>query len=202
MSRYFAEQDKNKLLQTIEHHPLGILTTIQDGFPISIHLPFILTEHSGEFRLLTHIFLRNEILNHIDNQPLSIVFTGVQGYVSPRLSPSLTAVPTWNYIAVYVQGKGKLLNNRKEKEEILLKMIEALEPEWLPAFKQLPESYLGPLYSAIAGIEITVSGLSGTFKLSQDRTLEHQENIITYLCSSNNPMEVLLGEKMRQEIRK
>lgn len=202
MSRYFAEQDKNKLLQTIEHHPLGILTTIQDGFPISIHLPFILTEHSGEFRLLTHIFLRNEILNYIDNQPLSIVFTGVQGYVSPRLSPSLTAVPTWNYIAVYVQGKGKLLNNRKEKEEILLKMIEALEPEWLPAFKQLPESYLGPLYSAIAGIEITVSGLSGTFKLSQDRSLVHQENIITYLCSSNNPMEVLLGEKMRQELKK
>lgn len=202
MSRYFSEQDKNKLLQTIEHHPLGILTTIQDGFPVSIHLPFVLTEHSGEFRLLTHIFLRNEILNYIDNQPLSIVFTGVQGYVSPRLSPSLTAVPTWNYVAVYVQGKGKLLNDRKEKEEILVKMIEALEPDWLRAFKQLPESYLGPLYSAIAGIEITVTSLSGTTKLSQDRTPAHQDNIIKFMSSSNNPMEVLLGEKMRQELKK
>jgi transcriptional regulator len=55
---------------------------------------------------------------------------------------------------------------------------------------QLPDDYLQKMMRGIVGFEIEITRLEGKFKLSQNRTVSEQENVITALQESSDTLAV------------
>lgn len=164
--KIFQESNKRRLVKVIKTYPLATLISVKDQEPVITHVPLIL---EGENTLVGHLNKLNpqvELLK--DNQPVSIIFSGPQCYISPSIYTT-EQLPTWNYIFVHLKGEVVQLKDPIAVRDSLIQMTRFLEQpnntyilhEDNPMMKQ----YL-PL---IHGFKIKVSHWEGKFKLSQNR---------------------------------
>jgi transcriptional regulator len=79
-------------------------------------------------------------------------------------------------------------------------MTDIHEPTYQSNWKldDAPEEYVQMMLKAIVGIEITIDGLIGKFKLSQNRPPEDYEAVVEQIEQS--PMETL--QAMREYMKK
>ena len=69
-----------------------------------------------------HLAKRNLLTPHIDRAQALIVIDGPDGYISPRWYANRDTVPTWNYVALELEGRVSMLDEA-ELEEMLHGMI-------------------------------------------------------------------------------
>jgi len=60
---------------------------------------------------------------------VNVIFRGLHTYISPSYYKSEFAVPTWNYFAVSVSGKVKLIEEKEGKLDFLDKLTAMHEVE-------------------------------------------------------------------------
>ncbi|HEY4079998.1 MAG TPA: FMN-binding negative transcriptional regulator [Burkholderiaceae bacterium] len=106
------------------------------------------------------------------------VFTGPDGYISPRLYDTLLAVPTWNYLAVHVYGRLELIDEAAAKDSLLKRLIGEHDPDYIAQWNELPEDFKSKLLGAIIGFRIRVTRWEGKAKLSQNRAATERERIL------------------------
>ncbi|MDP5219696.1 FMN-binding negative transcriptional regulator [Ruegeria sp. 2205SS24-7] len=81
----------------------GILAAARDGPPPMSHVPFLLSEDGSTADL--HLVRSNPILRLLkDPIAVRIAVSGPDGYVSPDWYEIPDRVPTWNYVAVHLNG--------------------------------------------------------------------------------------------------
>ncbi len=112
-------------------------------------------------------------------QALAIV-RGPQAYVSPSWYPSTAEhgrmVPTWNYQAVHLTGTATF----RQEPEWLRYMVTRLthrHEDYRPApwaVADAPAKYIDGQLKAIVGVELTITAVEATYKLSQNRTAADQ----------------------------
>ena len=187
----FKETRINILHQLIKRRPLGVLSAIIDDEIIVNHIPFVLEEKEGEFGMLQcHVARANPVWKGLSQQKeVVVIFQGENSYISPSWYPSKQehgkVVPTWNYIAVQARGLPKVIEDR----HWLLAHVSTLSDAHESAMKEpwkvadAPAEYINKLTNAIVGIEIPITALNGTWKLSQNRSKEDQVGIIENLES-------------------
>lgn len=193
--------DFSQQLGLIKSYPLGILfnfSTQSNGFlgfmkgsssetrpdtsMCATHLPFVFVEGpDGKHKLIAHLAAQNQHVDLLENNPqCMVVFQSTDSYVSPSWYPlkkkTQKYVPTWDFGAVHVYGKAKIIRNDKEW---LLKMLNELsdqeegkrpegsdyEPKW--KVSDAPEKYLDAMMEGIVGIEIDIGNIESKFKLHQ-----------------------------------
>jgi transcriptional regulator len=126
------------------------------------------------------------------------MFQGAHAYVSPTWYEG-TGVPTWNYTAVHVYGKVRVIHDTawlQAQVERLSHHYEGDAPNaWIP-------SYPAKMLEAIVGFEITVESLQAKYKLSQNRNAADQGNVIQALQASDGENErgvaALMAKRNRQ----
>ena len=159
----FTVNDKKELFSFIKANAFGQLISSLDNRPFVSHLPFLVSE--SEQMLICHLAKANPQWKNIENQEVLITFQGAHDYVSPSWYSS-AGVPTWNYQAVHIYGKAKLITEAKELAHIveeLSKLYESpMKKPWEPKYKET-------MLNAIIGIEIKISEIQGQYKLSQNR---------------------------------
>jgi len=168
---HFEVTEKKEILAFIKANAFGQLISMVDGKLFSSHLPFFISE-DGDL-LICHVAKANPQWKSIEQQEVLITFQGPHDYISPSWY-SAPGVPTWNYQAVHVYGKPKLITEVKK----LKRMVQALtdihessfEKPWKPEYKE-------GLLNAIIGIEIKVTELQCKYKLSQNRSLMDKEEV-------------------------
>lgn len=179
------------MIDVMKTYPLATLISVNNNKPFITHLPLIYREEDG--KLIGHIDKFNphaELLK--DNNPVSIVFSGPQCYISPSIytTPQL---PTWNYIKVHLEGKVKAIDSNDALKESLIKMTHFLEhPEHKYVLDPENTRMIGAL-NFIKMFEIEITTWEGKFKLSQDKQPQdianaraeliraHQENVASFL---------------------
>ncbi|MCU4576445.1 FMN-binding negative transcriptional regulator [Acinetobacter courvalinii] len=174
----FEEKDPQKLYQLIQDYPFATLISHSSEGLDANHLPFKLIpdEQNQTATLLAHIARNNPLHMQIPNgTEVLIIFHGEQGYISPNWYPSKQQhhqhVPTWNYQVVHVKGKINFLSDEKALRGILAKLTRTHEANQPVAWKMsdAPDEYIARLLQDIVGIEIQITGITGKFKLSQNR---------------------------------
>src|ERR1041385_3150919 len=110
-----------------------------------------------------------------------VVFTCPHAYVSPRWYEEKERVPTWNYAAVHAYGIPSLVEEREAKRLSQRRLIEAMDPQWLPRFDALPEKYVTLMLEGIVNFRIPVARIETRWKLSQNRGRREMELIIEAL---------------------
>lgn len=150
----------------------GILfLTTPDG-PRVAHLPFVF---AGEDRLSFHLARGNAITRYLDGAEALFVINGPDGYISPDWYGIAEQVPTWNYVALELQGVA-----RKMDEAALIAQADALsetnemrlapKPVWTRA--KMADGQFEKMLRGIVGFELEVTAWRSTIKLGQNKPAE------------------------------
>jgi transcriptional regulator len=183
----FRSGDRALMEALIEEIGFGmVFATTPDG-PRVAHTPLAWT---GDGALHFHLARGNALTRHIDGMTALALVNGPDSYVSPRWYADAEQVPTWNYIALELEGRV-----RRMGEDGLLGLLETLvarhearvaegEP-WTMA--KVPEAKLRKLAAGIVGFELEVQAWRPTFKLSQNKSAEERARIAAGLEAQGAP---------------
>lgn len=177
----FKETRPALLRALVADNPLGTLVTHGAEGLDAAHIPFelALPEQGAPFGVLrAHVARANPVWHH-EGDTL-VVFQGASAYVSPDLYDekpvSGKVVPTWNYMAVHAHGPLRAIEDPAWIVALLGRLTAMHEASraapW--AIADAPPEFIDQLLRAIVGIEIPVQRMQGTWKLSQNRSLNDQ----------------------------
>jgi transcriptional regulator len=158
----------------------------------------MLHEEKERIFLDMHMARANAQWREFSSAEVLVIFFGPHAYVSPRWYEEKERVPTWNYAAVHAYGVPELLEDRKAKHASQRRLIERLDPQWLPQFDALREEYVQRMLGAIVNFRIPVTRLETRWKLSQNRGRREQELIAAELEKSSDPTERALAALTRK----
>ncbi len=101
-------------------------------------------------------------------------------------------VPTWNYIAVHVQGTLKSHHDpqwiRAQLERLTNQMESTRAKPW--SLADAPSDYLDKLIANVVGIELTVDRLVGKWKLSQNQPEANRAGVVAGLEADGDSTSV------------
>jgi len=68
------------------------------------------------------------------------------------------------------------------------------------SFKNIPQEYIDKLLNAIIGFTIEVESIENTFKLSQNKTEQEQQNIIQQLLVTGDFNSAAIAKEMHDRV--
>lgn len=183
---HFRIEDPAEAFLLIRDYPLATLidhapSAVLDDTRIA-HLPLIAV--SEQSVLLGHL----SRANRLPMGPVTCVFNGPQGYISPSwyTNPS-EDVPTWNYAVVHVYGIVRRVEDPASLKSILQAQVRAAEARFDPSWNYaIPDELRTDLLRGISGIEITIERVEAKFKLSQNRDRADRLGAIAGLRNSGS----------------
>jgi transcriptional regulator len=182
----FRTEDRALLEALIDEVGFGMVFAQTSDGPRVAHTPLLST---GDGAVEFHLSRGNALTRYLAGQEALIVVNGPDAYVTPRWYADRDTVPTWNYVALELQGPV-----RKMAEEGLLAMLDAIAERheerisgqpWTR--EQVDADKIAGLLRGIVGFEMEVRAWRPTFKLSQNKSPEDRAAIATALEAHGSP---------------
>lgn len=167
----------------------GVLFSAAGGAPMATHLPMI---WDGE-ELVGHIARANPHWQHWvgEGSPAIAVFQGPNAYVSPGFYPSKAehgrVLPTWNYVAVHVEGTAIAVSEPAALLRLVALQTDLMERDRPVPWKvsDAPDAFVEGQLKGIVGVRLRVHALSGTRKLSGNRSPADRAGVIAGLAAGD-----------------
>lgn len=198
----FYEHDPVKIRDLIQQNPFALLVTGEQGQPQVSHLPLEFEGDIDEHGKLTgkivgHLSKNNPQYALLKQQPeVLVVFQGPHAYISPSWYES-PSVSTWNYTAVHVRGKVKLIEDEAGINHLVSQLTAHLESAHDPELTdRISPETRQRLLTMIAGFEIPITQSEAIFKLNQNKTEKDRAGVIAHLSQSDNSMDHAVAELM------
>lgn len=171
LPQQFNSKNNSDAIDLMRENPFASLISVDEaGFPFVSHIPLHLDVRASELVLWGHVAKPNPHWRYLAERPQALVtFLGPHAYLSPRVYPDLTRVPTWNYLAVHCKVVTRLIEDPVEKDALLKKLIGDHEPVYAAQWRDLGEEYQLKMLGGIVGFELKVSELQCKLKLNQHR---------------------------------
>ena len=182
--------ERSEQLAFMRANNFALLVTGAGGALQASHLPVTVREDGATIVIDVHMAKGNlqwqEFGVDEPRDPVMLVFSGPHAYISPRWYEEQERVPTWNYAAVHAYGAPKIISDKKEKFESQRRLIESLDPQWLPKFDALRQEYVDKMLAGIVNFSMRVHRLETRWKLSQNRGRREMELIAAALEKSSD----------------
>jgi transcriptional regulator len=198
---HFRLDDRAHVLALMQAHPLATLVSVvtdaasseQRNDPMISHAPLMALEAEGEpLRLIGHLAAVNpHVALLVEGAPVTAIFHGPQGYVSPAWYTVKKAVPTWNYAVVHARGRVQRIDGSAGKEHVLKALIDRHDAPYHAQWDALDLTYREGMKRGIVGFEIVVESLAAKFKLSQNRSAEDRAGVANGLLSGDPAAQAL-----------
>ena len=201
--KHFNEAGQQRIAALIRDFGFATLISTPADGPQVTHAPVQLD--AGRAVLVGHIARANPHSEALQNgASMLVIFHGPHSYVSPTWyideNPRVPNVPTWNYAAVHVSGTVTRIDGDAAKWKIVSELAAQYEAgsaaPWDPRGL---EAHAGKL-SAIVGFEIAIEKIEAKWKLSQNRSVKDQENVIAKLAASDSTEARATGILMRENL--
>lgn len=182
----FRTEDHALLEALIEEIAVGtVFLTTPDG-PRAALTPLLST---GDGAVQFHLARGNALTRHLEGATALIAVNGPDGYVSPRWYANRDTVPTWDYVALELEGRVRRMAD-EGLEAFLYTLIEKHEARtagepWLAS--EASADMWAKLLRGIVGFEMEVLAWRPTIKLSQKKTPEERATIAAGLEASGSP---------------
>ena len=169
LPKHHQNNNKNHIIEVITNYPLATIISVKNNKPFITHVPLIY--NNG--KLIGHLDKYNPQVELLDNNnPITVIFSGPQCYISPSIYNGNSQLPTWNYIKVHIKGTVTIVKDQNALKESLISITEFLEAPnnkyTLEKDNPSMETYL----DYIRLFEITITSWERKFKLSQDKSIE------------------------------
>jgi len=197
---YNQLENRAELLAFMRANSFAVVVTGTGGTLHASHLPVMVHDHGKDIVIDSHMAKNNAQWKEFFDDEVMVIFAGPHAYVSPRWYEDKERVPTWNYAAVHAYGAPKVVADPKLKYESQRRLIEAMDPQWLPQFDALRQEYVDRMLEGIVNFQIAVTRLETRWKLSQNRSRREQELIAAQLEKSGDTMERALAALTRKHL--
>lgn len=190
----FRHPDRALLETLIDEIGFGMVFAQTPDGPRVAHVALLST---GDGAVQFHLSRGNALARHLAQSTALIVINGPDGYVSPRWYSDPEQVPTWNYVALELEGPVRrmdadgtlaLVSDLSDKFEA---RVAAGEP-WIMG--KLPPARLRGLLAGIVGFEMEIQAWRETVKLSQNKDSTERERLVQGLESEGS---LALAQLMR-----
>ena len=164
----------------------GIFAGTPDG-PRVAHAPVVLGEDAATLQF--HLARGNGLAKHLEGTTAIAVVQGPDAYVSASWYTAPDQVPTWNYVAIEMEGVVRKLSDAEliAQLDTLSAQHEAragVNPPWARD-KMNPASF-SRMTGAIAGFEMRIVAWRSTLKLSQNKAPDERERVAAGIEASGN----------------
>jgi transcriptional regulator len=200
--KLFLNENTEEIEAFIQQNSFGILISMQDNLPVATHIPIELTSKNGEKFLHGHLAKANPQWKQFsENSEVLAIFTGPHAYVSSSWYQAAENVPTWNYVAVHVYGKIRIVEDQElwQSLKVLVDKYEKFSEKPV-AIETMSEKMVENQMRAIVGFEIEITDIQAKYKLSQNRNAEDYKNVVNNLNNSLDPATKQLGEMMKKRV--
>ena len=216
--RLFHETSWPEIRRVIQENSFGTVISCNAGVPVATHVPLRLVESAdGTAKLQGHMSKANQHWRLFEPDAAAqagralAIFMGGDAYVSPRWYDHIN-VPTWNYMAVHVYGKPRIVSDPGEMLELMKGLVDRYEgqPEESAdgttaksryTIEGLPPDFLAGQMKGIVGFEILVDEIQASFKLSQNRDQKNHENVMAELRKSEDQKAHKVADAMANHRR-
>jgi transcriptional regulator len=195
----FKIDDDAEIRSFIEKHSFGLLLTVEEDRIHDTHTPFLLSE---EGELLGHIAKANPQWKAWTGETQAkVIFTGPHAYISPHYYVSEFAVPTWNYAAVSVTGRIRIIDREDEVLGFLDRLVSAYETSDAPWTLDRGDERYMKLLSGIVVFSISMDHVEASFKMNQNRSEEDQRKVIDSLSATGCPFDHEVAKLMSKNVQ-
>lgn len=202
----FRETRSEVMHDHMRDQPFATIVSSATGGLTADHVPLVLKSEGDLGVLHGHIASGNPLFQKTQG-PMDVltIFQGPQTYITPSWYASKKdhgkVVPTWNYVVVHAHGK---LTFTRETDWLLQHLDDLTsqhesrrDEPW--AVKDAPEDFISGQLRALVGFEITITDLSGTWKVSQNKNASDSRGVQLGLAEQNNShMSALVRDRARR----
>ena len=159
----------------------AVFANTPDG-PRVAHAPVVLSDDAATLQF--HLARGNALTRHLDGASALVVVQGPDAYVSPGWYSAADQVPTWNYVAVEMEGMARKLGG-----DALIAQLDTLSashearigatPPWTR--DKMNPALFSKMTGAITGFEIRITAWRPTIKLSQNKPADERERVAAEL---------------------
>ncbi len=182
-SAAFRNPDRDLLETLIDQIGFGMVFAQTPDGPRVAHVALLST---GDGAVQFHLSRGNALAKHLAESTALVVVNGPDGYVSPRWYSDPAQVPTWNYVALELEGRVRRMDADATLALItdLSDKHEARVREGQPwTMDKLPPERLRAMLAGIVGFEMEVQAWRETLKLSQNKPADEREKLAAGLES-------------------
>lgn len=171
---YYKNENPQEIKDFLEHNSFGILINQVDGKPWATHIPLELDiDENGKDFLVGHIAKANPQWKAFESSTeVLCIFNGPHAYVSSSWYKE-EEVPTWNYIAVHVYGKLKILN----EEDTMVSLHKLVDKYEVNSKNPISLHNMSPKtlrqVKGVVGFQVEITDIQAAYKLSQTRVEDH-----------------------------
>jgi transcriptional regulator len=193
----YKNEDKEAIRTFLKANAFGILINQTNGKLWATHIPLELEiNKEGEEVLMGHISKENPQWTAFDsNDEVLAVFTGPHAYISSSWYDHEN-VPTWNYSAVHVYGKIKIIEGDAVIDS-LTKLVDKYEQSSKCPVRVAELSKKTMMQTrGIVAFEIKIEEIQAQTKMSQNRDDKNYSNIISELEKTENHQSIAVAKEM------
>ncbi len=192
--KHNAVTDQTLLWELMRQFNFALLITAPEGIPFATSIPFTPLEETQT--LSAHVARANPQWQHLESaKEVLVVFQAEHALIS-NMWYEQTDVPTWNYATVHAYGTARILNSAETRTQLETLMQQHGHAQEMTKYSP---KYLEGLQKALVGFEIQITRLEGKFKLSQNRSLPDQKNVIAHL-SEQGELERGIAKRMQNNL--
>ncbi len=182
----YRSEDRALMESLIDEIGFGMVFAATPDGPRVAHTPLLST---GDGAVQFHLARGNALARHLEGRDALIVVNGPDAYVSPRWYGNRDTVPTWDYIALELEGRVRRMADEGLEAFLhaaIAKHEARLEGEPWRAEESSEKVWAG-LFRGIVGFELEVLAWRPTIKLSQNKPLEDRVRIAEGLDAAGKP---------------
>lgn len=195
----YKNEDQQAIRSFIDQTGFANLISLVGGKLWATHLPLMFSK--DQTMLYGHFSRANEQWRNIaENDEVLAIFNGPHAYISSSWY-NHENVPTWNYIAVHVYGKARIITG----DELISSLSDLTDKYEKHSAKPVSVSRMTPAYfekeiRGLVGFAMQVERMEAAYKLSQNRDKANHDQIIAELQKRNDGSDIAVAEAMKAHL--
>lgn len=196
----FKVEDKEEIKQFIQKQSFATIVTIKDEKPIATHLPLELMEEGEDWYLVGHFAYKNPQWKTIEggNDNILVMYQGPHAYISSSWYEK-EDVPTWNYQAVHLYGRGEIMSEEELEESLIFQLKKHEQFHENPVLWDKLSERTKMQKKAIVGVKVKVEEVQAAYKMGQNRSERDYDHIMEKLFEEEDKVAHQLAEEMKRK---
>ena len=193
----YKNENQEEIKDFLHKNGFGILINQTNGKLCATHIPLVLDSNKeGKIILHGHISKENPQWNgFLNNDEILAIFSGPHTYISSSWYDHEN-VPTWNYIAIHIYGKVKIIEGEAVIES-LKKLVDTYEKSSENPIRVEDLSKKTMMQTrGIVAFEIEIISIQAVKKLSQNRDTKNYDSIISELEKTGETNSIAIAKEM------
>ena len=190
--------DPDEVKRLIRENPWATIVSHTSHGLVASHYPVVLEEDAEGISIVSHVGRPDETLHELGLHEMMMIIQGPHGYISPGWYENDEFVPTWNHVTAHLYGTPEILTDA-ENFRVLDDLVDHFEkqmPE--PVSLDIDEDSARRIARGTVGLRLRVTRFDARLKLSQNKTPEVFERIVTALEGDGPFASPALAQEMKR----